>query len=73
MNGTAVLNSDGTVTFTPAANFYGTAGFNYTLSDGRHGHRPRLNHGGAGVNDAPGVADDNANGTEDMTTATSTP
>ena len=33
-NGTAVLNSDGTVTFTPNANFSGTADFTYTATDG---------------------------------------
>ena len=32
--GTAVLNLDGTVTFTPAANFNGAANFTYTVSDG---------------------------------------
>ncbi|WP_263834096.1 VCBS domain-containing protein [Sulfurospirillum oryzae] len=33
-NGTAVLNADGTVTFTPNANFSGTAHFTYTTTDG---------------------------------------
>src|SRR5688572_4068398 len=33
-NGTAVLNADGTVTFTPTENFNGTAGFDYTVRDG---------------------------------------
>ena len=32
--GTAVLNQNGTVTFTPAANFNGPASFSYTVSDG---------------------------------------
>ncbi len=32
-NGTVGLSS-GTITFTPAANFAGTAGFDYTVSDG---------------------------------------
>ena len=32
--GTAVLNSDGTVTFTPNADFNGSANFTYTVSDG---------------------------------------
>jgi hypothetical protein len=36
-NGTAAINADGTVTFTPAANFNGTAGFNYAISDGNGG------------------------------------
>ena len=32
--GTAVLNSDGTVTFTPNADFNGQASFSYTVTDG---------------------------------------
>ncbi len=34
-NGTVVLNGDGTVTFTPNANYNGAASFTYTASDGR--------------------------------------
>ncbi|MFO0796476.1 MAG: tandem-95 repeat protein [Gemmataceae bacterium] len=33
-NGTAVVNPNGTFTFTPAANFNGTASFQFTASDG---------------------------------------
>jgi hypothetical protein len=36
-NGTATLNADGTVTFTPAPNFNGIGGFNYAISDGNGG------------------------------------
>lgn len=36
-NGTVVLNDDGTITFTPAANFNGEATFTYTISDGNGG------------------------------------
>lgn len=36
-NGTAVLNANGTVTYTPAPTFSGTATFTYTISDGRGG------------------------------------
>jgi len=73
VNGTAVVNANGTVTFTPALNFNGTgtAGFAYDISDG--------NGGTAGasvtvtvtpVNDAPvanpdGVAPDFITTTED--------
>ncbi|MCQ4349124.1 cadherin-like domain-containing protein [Pseudomonas stutzeri] len=32
--GTAVLNADGTVTFTPDADFNGVATFSYTVTDG---------------------------------------
>jgi len=34
LNGTVVLNPEGTATFTPAAGFYGTAGFRYLVGDG---------------------------------------
>src|SRR5207249_4474257 len=34
LNGAVVLNGNGTVTFTPAPDFNGTAGFDYTVSDG---------------------------------------
>ena len=33
-NGSAVRNPDGTVTFTPIANFFGTASFSYVATDG---------------------------------------
>jgi VCBS repeat-containing protein len=32
--GTVALNSDGTITFTPDSNFFGTASFGYTATDG---------------------------------------
>src|SRR5205814_1428340 len=34
LNGAVVLNGNETVTFTPAPDFNGTAGFDYTVSDG---------------------------------------
>ncbi|WP_040476951.1 cadherin-like domain-containing protein [Paramagnetospirillum caucaseum] len=36
-HGTVVLNADGTLTFTPSANYYGPASFAYTVSDGHGG------------------------------------
>ncbi|WP_201865004.1 Ig-like domain-containing protein [Microvirga soli] len=36
-HGTAVLNSDGTITFTPKAGFTGEASFSYTVADGQGG------------------------------------
>ena len=39
--GTAVLNANGTVTFTPDANFNGAASFSYTATDGRPPATPR--------------------------------
>ncbi len=72
MHGTAVVNADGTITYAPAANFNGTGGFTYTLSDG---------HGGTAtssvsvtitpVNDGPAAEDDTATTVED--TAVSVP
>jgi len=38
--GTAVLNEDGTVTFTPDANFHGKADFTYTVTDGTYTSEP---------------------------------
>ena len=40
IGGTAVLNPDGTVTFTPNANFNGEASFTYTVSDGTTNSQP---------------------------------
>lgn len=37
VSGSAVIHPDGTVTYTPAANFNGTASFTYTVSDGQGG------------------------------------
>jgi hypothetical protein len=36
-NGSAVINADNTVTFTPTTGFMGTGGFGYTISDGHGG------------------------------------
>ena len=51
-NGTAVLNNDGTITFTPAENFHGDASFEYTVSDGTDTSTGRVNVTVAAVNDA---------------------
>jgi hypothetical protein len=37
VNGSAFVNADGTVTFTPAPNFFGTASFTYNITDGNGG------------------------------------
>ena len=37
VNGTVALNPDGSITFTPTANFHGAASFDYTISDGTGG------------------------------------
>jgi VCBS repeat-containing protein len=51
--GTAVLNGDGTVTFTPAANFNGTATFSYVMTDGGGTSTATVTIQVAAVNDAP--------------------
>ena len=52
--GTAVLNANGTVTFTPNANFSGAASFTYTVSDGASTSSPAtVTVNVAAVNDAP--------------------
>ena len=54
VGGTAVLNADGSVTFTPNANFNGTADFSYTVSDGTHISAPAtVTVDVTAVNDAP--------------------
>jgi hypothetical protein len=60
-NGAAVLNPDGSVTFTPTANFNGTASFVYTVADGNGGtdtatvtvNVPPVNDAPIAVNDGP--------------------
>ena len=52
--GTAVRNTDGTVTFTPSANFNGAANFSYTVSDGTlTSNAATVTVNVAAVNDAP--------------------
>jgi LysM repeat protein len=65
-HGSVVLAADGTVTFTPEANYHGEAGFSYVVSDGAGGVRSAqvvLDY--AAVNDAPVAGADQASGTED--------
>jgi hypothetical protein len=55
-NGTVVLNGNGTVTFTPTANFNGVANFTYTVSDGTaNSSAATATVNVAAVNDAPVV------------------
>lgn len=52
--GTLTLNANGTLTFTPLANFNGAPSFTYTLSDGRGGTATgSVTLNVAAVNDAP--------------------
>src|SRR5688572_4342635 len=53
-NGTVSLNADGTVTYTPNADFSGTDGFSYTVSDGSAtSNAARVTITVAPTNDAP--------------------
>ncbi|MEF8843520.1 MAG: Ig-like domain-containing protein, partial [Haloarculaceae archaeon] len=65
-NGTIVLNGDGTVTFTPAPEFNGTASFDYTISDGNGGSdTATVTVNVAAVNDVPVAVDDTDTTDED--------
>ena len=57
VKGNAVLNEDGSVTFTPSADHNGPAGFDYTISDGSGGSdTAAVSITVAAVNDAPVLA-----------------
>jgi cysteine-rich repeat protein len=63
-NGTVALAGT-TVTFTPAADFNGTAGFDYTISDGTNTDTAHVTVTVTAVNDAPVAVDDAATTPED--------
>jgi cysteine-rich repeat protein len=63
-NGTVALAA-GTVTFTPSANFAGTASFTYTVSDGTLTDTGLVTVTVTAVNDAPVAVDDAATTAED--------
>ena len=68
-SGTAIANGDGTITYTPAANFAGTDGFDYTVGDGAGGSD--TGHVAVtvlAVNHPPVAVDDSAHGAEDTPT-----
>ena len=72
-NGSVGLNA-GIVTFTPATNFNGTAGFNYTLSDGQGGTATgNVSVTVTAVNDAPVANNDSGFSTPLNTPLTITP
>ena len=64
-NGGVLLNGNGTVTFTPTTNFNGTAGFDYTLSDGNLTDTGHLTITVNAVNDDPDALDDSITVSED--------
>ena len=59
-HGTASINPNGTVAYTPAANYFGSDSFTYTISDGQGGSATatvnvtvtRVNHAPVAVNDS---------------------
>ncbi|WP_299157100.1 cadherin-like domain-containing protein, partial [uncultured Christiangramia sp.] len=58
-NGSAVINTDGTVTYSPNENFNGTDTFEYTISDGNGGTDTATVTVTIGAeNDAPVAVDD---------------
>ncbi|SDG17401.1 Ig-like domain-containing protein [Pelagibacterium luteolum] len=60
-NGVAVLNGNGTITYTPHANFFGNDSFSYTLSDGKGGQSTgQVSVTVNPVNDAPVATGDTA-------------
>ena len=57
IGGTAVLNANGTVTFTPAADFNGAASFSYTATDGAlSSNSATVTVNVAAVNDGPTIS-----------------
>jgi hypothetical protein len=65
-NGSVAINADGTLTYTPNANFNGTDTITYTISDGQGGtSTANVTVTVAAVNDPPVAADDNVSTGED--------
>ena len=64
-NGRVALNDDGTLTFTPNANYNGPATFDYTVSDGNLTDTGTVSITVTPVNDAPVATDDTATTDED--------
>ena len=65
-DGVVTINPDNTVKYTPAANFHGTDGFNYTVSDGNGGSATAtVSVTISAVNDAPVANPDAATVDED--------
>jgi MYXO-CTERM domain-containing protein len=69
-NGTATVNSDGTITYAPAPNFNGSDSFDYEVSDGNGGvASATVSVTVAPVNDAPVAASDSVATVEDGSVA----
>src|SRR2546422_7412901 len=65
-HGSAAMNPEGTITYTPALNYNGPDSFNYTISDGHGGTATAtVDVTVTAVNDAPSAVDDAATTAED--------
>jgi Tol biopolymer transport system component len=65
-NGAVTINPDGTITYTPALNFFGSDTFTYTVSDGAGGSdTATVNVNVASVQDTPSANDDMSTVAED--------
>jgi hypothetical protein len=64
-NGTAVINRDGNVQFTPNANFKGIASFDYTVTDGTDSETASVKVVVNSINDAPIANNDTVTTNED--------
>ena len=65
-HGTAAVNPDKTITYTPAANYNGADSFTYTIGDGNGGTATAtVNVTVTGVNDGPVAVNDAATTAED--------
>lgn len=66
-HGSVEINPDGTIKYTPAANFHGTDSFTYQIADGNGGFaEATVSVVVNSVNDAPVATADSATTTEDM-------
>ena len=70
-NGTAVMNGDGTITYTPIANYHGQDTFDYTISDGSVTSTATVTVTVTAVNDAPQATNDSKITNEDTPTTIS--
>ena len=65
-HGSAVANADGTITYTPAANYTGADSFSYTIGDGQGGSATAtVSVTVTAANDAPVAVNDAATTAED--------
>ncbi|WP_170865132.1 Ig-like domain-containing protein, partial [Roseovarius marisflavi] len=65
LNGSVVINGDGTLSYTPKADFNGTDTISYTVSDGEDVDTAEVTVTVGAVNDAPVAQDDSAVTAED--------